>query len=101
MQLKLSNILYVFLGVEIRDVFFLLLFQFFVMFFDTFKGRKFLVTKVSRFISDRHKMQLKMIYAYPFVLICLCFMGRDCWARSKHIKEWVTTSGSVGKEVDK
>ncbi|XP_078353529.1 uncharacterized protein LOC144638197 [Oculina patagonica] len=44
-------------------------------------------------------MKQKMsIHAYSFVLICLCITQQACWARSKHLKEWVTRSAKAGKE---
>ncbi|KAL9950460.1 hypothetical protein ACROYT_G042956 [Oculina patagonica] len=54
--------------------------------------------RLSRLNQDRDKMKQKMIHAYSFVLICLCITQQACWARSKHLKEWVTRSAKAGKE---
>ncbi|XP_078376019.1 matrix metalloproteinase-9-like isoform X1 [Oculina patagonica] len=39
-----------------------------------------------------------MMYAYVFVLVCLCRTLPACWAGSKHQKEFLTKSGIPGKE---
>ncbi|XP_078375989.1 uncharacterized protein LOC144659429 isoform X3 [Oculina patagonica] len=40
-----------------------------------------------------------MIYAYAFVLVCLCITQPACCAGSKHQKDLITKSGTPGKEI--